>query len=374
MKQLALAAVLVSTSAALLAGAAQTTEPMEALDGLDPVLLVQGKEVQGKPAFSVAHGRFAYLFSTAETKATFERDPSKYEIQMDGLCARMGKTAGGNPSDFLVYDGKIYIFGSDDCHKRFQQAPQKYLASPAAPFPQSANAAARGRDLLERVVAGIGRASTFDTIANYSESFEQVQKRPQGDVPVSIKTTWAFPDRIRQERTLSMQGKTMTSAMVMSPDGVWFVAGSGQVYPSIAAARVSVEADYGRHPVSLLRARRSAGFKAAALGASTVDGDKVQQVRVVNGPVDAIVNVDSRGRLHSISYQDRNIAGEYGAFTLLYSDFRKVGGLQLPFAVRGTFNGQPESSQTWTVTSIAFNQALDPSLFAPTAPKAPGTK
>jgi hypothetical protein len=190
-------------------------------------------------------------------------------------------------------------------------------------------------------------------------------------VPVSITTTWAFPDRIRQERTLSMQGKTMTSAMVMSPDGVWFVAGTGQVYPSIAAARPSVEADYGRHPVSLLRARRSASFRAAALGASTIDGDKVQQVRVVNGPVDAIVNVDSRGRLHSISYQDRNMDGEFGAFTLRYSDFCKVGGLELPFAVRGTFNGQPESSQTWTVTSIAFNQALDPSLFAP---KAPGTK
>jgi hypothetical protein len=48
MNQLALAAVLVSASTVLLVGAAQTKESMEALDGLDPVLLVQGKEVQGK--------------------------------------------------------------------------------------------------------------------------------------------------------------------------------------------------------------------------------------------------------------------------------------------------------------------------------------
>jgi YHS domain-containing protein len=371
MKQLTLVAVLVSTSAALMVGAAQTKEPMEALDGLDPVLLVQGKEVQGKTAFSVEHGRFTYLFAGADTKAAFERQPSKYEIQLDGLCARMGKTAGGNPADYMVYDGKIYIFGSDECHKRFQQSPQKYLAPAPAPFPQSASAAARGRELLERAAATIGRASTFDSITNYSESFDQVQKRPQGDVPVSITTTWVFPDRIRQERTMSMQGKAMTSATVMSPDGLWFVAGSGQVFPSPAAARSSAQADYGRHPVSLLRARRTAEFKASAIGTATVDGDSVQQVRVIRGPIDAIVGVDRRGRIRSISYQDRNPDGEYGAFMLVYSDFRNVSGFELPYAVRGTFNGQPESSQTWTVTSIAVNQQIDPSLFEP---KAPGAK
>jgi YHS domain-containing protein len=76
--------------------------------------------------------RFEYLFSSSETKATFEKAPAKYEIQMNGLCARMGKATGGSPADFLVHDGKIYIFGSDECHRRFAADPAKYLPPPAA--------------------------------------------------------------------------------------------------------------------------------------------------------------------------------------------------------------------------------------------------
>ena len=116
---------------------AQARPPAEALDGLDPVLLVQGKEVQGKSALKAIHGDFEYLFSSPETKATFEREPDRYSIQLGGMCARMGKSAGGNPSDYLVHDGRIYIFGSDGCHKKFAEAPEKYLPRPAAPFPSS---------------------------------------------------------------------------------------------------------------------------------------------------------------------------------------------------------------------------------------------
>jgi YHS domain-containing protein len=125
-------------------GPAGKAEAEEALDGLDPVLLVGGKEVAGKPALSVTRSGFVYLFSTPETRAAFEADPARYEIQFGGLCARMGKTAGGNPSDFLVHEGRIYIFGSDDCHKTFQADPAKYLPSPAAPLPFSAAAVAEG--------------------------------------------------------------------------------------------------------------------------------------------------------------------------------------------------------------------------------------
>ena len=83
------------------------------------MLLKDGKEAFGKQAFRSDHGRFTYLFSSAETKAEFDKAPEKYAIQMGGLCARMGRTVTGNPSDYLVHDGKIYIFGSDACHKSF---------------------------------------------------------------------------------------------------------------------------------------------------------------------------------------------------------------------------------------------------------------
>src|SRR5687768_10100205 len=86
--------------------APQPRPTQDALDGVDTVVLVtEGKEVFGKDAFKTTHGRLNYLFSTAETKAEFDKHPGKYAVQMDGLCARMAGTVIGNPSNYVVHDG-----------------------------------------------------------------------------------------------------------------------------------------------------------------------------------------------------------------------------------------------------------------------------
>jgi YHS domain-containing protein len=345
-------------------GQGGNAEAQEALDGLDPVLLVGGKEVAGKAALSVTRSGFVYLFSTPETKAVFEADPARYEIQFGGMCARMGKTAGGNPADFLVHEGRIYIFGSDDCHKKFQADPGKYLPSPAAPVPFSAAAVAEGQKLVDRAVAAIGTPAV-DALTSYVESMTQVQSRPQGEVTVATKTMWSFPDRVRQERTMTMQGKTMTSATVMAPDGLWFVAGQGQVFPMRAAARASLEQEFGRNPVALLRGQRARGFTPLAAGKTTIDGLAVDNLRIVSGPIDVVLALDASGRIRTASYRDRNNDGEFGQFVVTYSDFRSVSGLMLPHATRATFDGQPYPALSAALDSIAINMRLEPSLFAP---------
>src|SRR4029453_14110045 len=81
--------------------------PLDALDGLDPVLLVQGREVAGKTDLKVVRGRFEYSFSSSETKAEFEKAPARYEIQLNGACARIGPTAGGNPAAYEAHGGPV---------------------------------------------------------------------------------------------------------------------------------------------------------------------------------------------------------------------------------------------------------------------------
>ena len=84
---------------------AQMAPPKDALDGIDAVaLLTQGKEITGKPEFKVTRGKFDYLFATAGNKATFEKNPEKYEIQLSGACARMGAGVTGNPN-LTISDG-----------------------------------------------------------------------------------------------------------------------------------------------------------------------------------------------------------------------------------------------------------------------------
>jgi YHS domain-containing protein len=346
------------TPAGTQSGPAGTPEADEALDGLDPVLLVGGKEVAGKTALSVTRGGFVYLFSTEETRAAFEADPAKYEIQFGGICARMGKTAGGNPSDFLVHEGRIYIFGSDDCHKKFKADPARYLPGPPAPLPFSAVA-----------VAAISTPAAFDALTSYVESMTQVQTRPQGEVTVATKTMWSFPGRVRQERSMTMQGKTMTSATVMSPEGLWFLGGQGQVYPMRAAGRASLQQEFGRHPVALLHAYRLPVFTPVAAGKATIDGIAVENLRVVLGPIDVTLALDASGRIRAETYRDRNNDGEFGVFVVTYADFRSVNGWMLPHAITATFNGQPYPALTSTLDTIAVNTRLEPSLFAPQAAK-----
>ena len=343
---------------------AQGSAPVEALDGLDPVLLVQGKEVAGKADLTVVRGRFQYLFSSADTKSTFEREPAKYEIQLGGMCARMGKTAGGNPADYLVHDGKIYIFGSDDCHRKFQAAPAKYLATAAPAMPSSPDAAKKGSALVDRAAKALGGAERIDGLTTYSETVSQVQKRPQGEAQITTKTMWRFPDATRVERTMVMGERKMTSAQLLTPAGAWYLS-QGRAYPAPEAGRPSVEMDLGRNPVALIHARHAANFKAAALGSATVAGMTVDQVRVQRGAIDVVLGLDpASARLQTITFTDRNNEGEIGTYTLVYSDYRPVEGLTLPFAVRGLFNGEAEPSQTYTIESIAVNPQLDASLFA----------
>ncbi len=119
----------------------------------------------------------------------------------------------------------------------------------------------------------------LDALTSYVESFSQIQKRPQGDATITARTMWSFPDRVRQERTMALAGQDDGSATILAPQGAWFVSGQGQGYPMRPYGRASLEQDFGRHPIALLRARRSPGFKAFALGTATVDG-----VRVETGP------------------------------------------------------------------------------------------
>jgi YHS domain-containing protein len=345
---------------------AQTTPSREALDGIDPViLLTQGKEISGKADLKVVRDKFEYLFATPETKAAFEKAPEKYQIQLGGMCARMGGGVTGNPADFAVVDGKIYVFGSDDCHKKFVAAPAKFLPRPAPPMPSTSAALSQGRALIERAVKAIGGAGKLDAVTTYVESSSQVQKRPTGDVPIKLKTMWRFPGDIRAERTITLPDRTNTSANLLTAAGGWFI-GGGRAYPQNAEGRATAAAVYNRQLVPLLRARRDADFKAASLGASTVDGVPVDRVRIRHGALDVTLAIDkASGLVHSLSFTGRGLDSEIGDYIVVLGDYRDVSGLRLPFAERALFNGAPDTILSRTLDAIAINAPLDAALFQP---------
>ena len=347
---------------------AQTPPAREALEGVDPVvLLTQGKEVFGKPELKVERGRFAYLFTSPETKATFEQSPEKYEIQLGGLCAKMGGGATGNPADYAVVDGKIYVFGSDDCHKKFVAAPAKYLPPAPAPVPTDPGARQRGAALLDRVVAALGGAAAIDGVSSYVEQFTRVQTTPQGDVPAVTKMMWRFPGGARYERTVSLPDRTMSFGNLLTPEGVWgFNNRQPAMAPGIRESRPSFERLFGRSVVPLLRARRDSQFVVAAAGQGEMDGAAVDLVRVTAGAVDVTLGVDPGTALvRGMRFVDRGPGGEFGDYLLLLSDYRKVSNIQAPFSEKAFFNGAPDTLLTRTLDTVAINEPLDAALFTP---------
>jgi len=99
-----------------------------ALQGLDPVTVIEGEPRPGSERFASVHGRFRYLFVTAESKALFDRTPDRWAFQLDGRCAMMpGVAADGTLH--TVYQGKLFGFGSEGCKSSFLEDPARYLAA-----------------------------------------------------------------------------------------------------------------------------------------------------------------------------------------------------------------------------------------------------
>jgi hypothetical protein len=144
----------------------------------------------------------------------------------------------------------------------------------------------------------------------------------------------------------------------------------GRTAPLRGGARASLDAEQRRRIVPLLRARGKPGLEVAALGRGTVAGLDCDRVRVRDGIVDATIAVDpATGRVHAISFVDRNGEGQYGRYTVVQSDYRPVHGLTLPFRAEALFDDRPDAFESRRIAAIAVNRPVDPALFEPAGAK-----
>lgn len=365
---IALAFAAVSAAAAPPLASAQT--PVEPLEGLDPVLLVEGKETQGDPKLVVVLDGFRYSFASPETRARFEREPERFEIQLHGLCARMGDTTLGNPDLFLVHEGRIYLFGSPQCRDLFRAAPQRFLEGPPArPLSETADATSRerGRQLVEAAVAAMGGAAAVDGLERFEVRAKEAGGSGAGAAAAASAWTYRFPDRARFEEGRPFGQLTW----VATPDGAFSVF-DRRAFPLNAVQAANLRQRLARQVVGLLKARQQPGFVAAAIGPGRAGEAAVERVAVTSGAVAATLGIEPKtGRVLSLTYRDRFDDGAWGEVVEEYSDFRPAGGLTLPFQVSTTWNGQSWPRRTLVVETVAVNRELPAGLFE--RPATPGT-
>ena len=342
-------------------------QEVDVLEGLDPVMLVQGKEAQGDLKTSVTRGQFRYLFSTEENKALFEKDPTRYEIQLNGQCARMG-SARGNPDLFAVYKGRIYIFGSVECKKAFQLAPANYLESenpPPSVLTPTPEALRKGSALIEKAVQALGGASRIDGITSYQEKSISSRKTDQGEVQGKMALTIVFPDKFRRDET-----RQDTFSVVLTP-GDGFYEYRQRAGTLGEEERADQARQFIRNPLSILRDRKRPTFKAAALGPGKTGDTDVERVAVEFDGLTVTLNLDAAsGRMVSLSYRGRGTDGVLGEIEHRYSDFRTVEGVTLPYKTNVTLKGEP--MRAVAVDAITLNAPVPPALFE--RPKSDGAK
>ncbi len=336
-------------------------DPVPVLEGLDPVMLLQGKEVQGNLKITATRGQFQYMFASVENKTAFEKDPQRYEIQLDGACARMGPGVGGNPDLYTIFRGRIYIFGSADCLKNFNMAPEKFIEPEPTVITGAAatpDALKKGQTLIAKAVAALGGEEKVDGLKSYREQGILITTLPATKVENKTNLTIVFPNSIRRE--IIREFGPVTSVVTPAES---FVSTNRSTNPMTPGARRELEKQViKRTPLGILRERQSANFKATASGINKLGDLNLEQVLVELDGINLTLGIDPvTGRIHSLAYQGRGGNGAFGEILESFADFRSVAGVWLPFKTDITWNGQ--ANRTVTLESISVNTDIDPGLF-----------
>ena len=101
--------------------------------GHDPVAyFTQNAAVLGNPAIQTDLQGVTWRFASADNRAAFLREPTKYMPQFGGYCANginyaVPWGAGGGPNTWRIYRGKLYVFGGPSSRDHFEMATEQNL-------------------------------------------------------------------------------------------------------------------------------------------------------------------------------------------------------------------------------------------------------
>lgn len=328
-----------------------------ALNGLDPVALIDGKEIQGSDTIDAVHGPFRYRFASEENKKMFMAKPEEFGIQFGGACGKMGPFSGdGNPGRFFVHERRIYVFASEGCRDAFKRDPDKHIDTPNPAPTGSAEQAARGKALIEKALTGFGGAARVDAVKSWQLVNKNIYKGASGDTTSFQQWTWSFPGRVRIEETFST-----AYGFAIDRDKAMQFAGAVTT-PLDSAMRDIGWRQALREPFAMLRHRNEPGFVAIAQKDSVIDGQTVNQVKVALDGATSTWSLDEKtGRVVQAAYRARRAT--VGDVVVKFGDFRDVDGLILPHQRSVTFNGKPVTSPEAKHERFIINAEIKPERF-----------
>ena len=339
---------------------AEPTCPPERAMPLDPVALIGGREVPGKPDLVERHEGAEYHFESEESRATFVADRAKYAAADGGACGSMGPLSGvGDARRATVHEGKLYFFASDGCKATFLKDPSKCIEVAAAKPTGDADAIERARVLLDRLTNWCGGAEALKQLQTLELTTTNVSTSG-GKEWKNVRTARiAFPDRFAERDAWNDSWWEFVST--------GGVGGSKSHKESIALAesrRAAFVRWMLRHPIVLLKMRDQPGFVAVAEPYFGDSGTGEARVDVWFAGALARIGIEERdGKLLWIEFVGRDESLKIGRMRREFTRFEVVNGVQMPMEWKRIENNE-ERKALGRVDTCKAGVQFDESVFS----------
>jgi len=291
-----------------------------------------------------------FLMKTKEsiekvTKADILR-VSKKNLKYDAMQI----LAVGNPLDF---DEPLSVLGGVNEIDITIPVPKGEEA------PQASEATlSKGKELLAKAIRILGGAEAFKSINTMKWNGSMTAVAPQGEIEMALSTVMMMPDKIRA----NIQTPMGEMSQLLNGNQAWIVSPQG-TRPAPEQMKEQLQTNLW-HNVSYLYANSDQeGLAVQHLGQEEVDGVTCEVLHITPNDIQGFkLYLDAATYIPvKMSFQGINMMGAPAATEQIFSDYREVGNVKLPF--KSVTNQDGKKAQEALATEILINVDVEESLF-----------
>jgi zinc protease len=278
----------------------------------------------------------------------FEVIPIEQLDLMSASLRREPRRAGGQP------DGRPL-----PATNRGAVIPVAYAVQQVNPRPGAALQSDRNAlDLLRRVIDARGGLEALKAVRTVTVDAETTLQMEKGTLPSQTRTYVVYPDKFRVEAEVngarSIQVYNGKGAWVQSPAGVMDAPA-----PMLAEVAANVRRDILRLLIDAAEGRLTVRAIADQKGR---DGRPVQVLEFSGPDVNRVrLFIDNEMAIVGQAYTLADPTGRAILAEEVFSDYRKVNGVNFPYEGQLLYNGQPVMKRRFT--SLLINQPVADTLF-----------
>jgi hypothetical protein len=237
------------------------------------------------------------------------------------------------------------------------------LAAPASLTAAQGPARPDAESLLARVIAAKGGLEALQRVRTVEADAETALEMPQGSVPSTTRTYIVYPDRYRVDAKVAgaeiVQVYDAGTAWVKDPSGV---------HAAPPAMRDDFAASVRRDTFPLLIGAATGRLSVSAGDDRRTPDGQVLHTLVISGPdlAPVTLSIDDHDLIARQAYTSQGATGTPVQTEEVFSDYRMVDGVLVPFRARLLRDGAPVLDRR--LTNVTLNAPIADALFHEPAP------